>query len=122
MDEETTAPSVKASCPDCGDVVLATDELSVVVQAGSNQASYVFLCPGCHLATAQPAAVRVVELLVVSGVRLSLVDVPAEAAEPHAGAVLSADDLLDLHLELQGDGWFDRLRAMTRGKEPHQAG
>ena len=120
MDDETTAPSIKASCPECGDVILATGDLSVVVQAGSNQTAYVFRCPGCHLATAQPAAVRVVELLVVSGVRLRIVGVPEEAGEPHEGAPLEADDLLDFHLELQGEGWFERLRAMTDRKGSRQ--
>lgn len=121
MDEEATAPSIKASCPDCGDVILATGDLSVVVQAGTDQTSYVFRCPGCRLATSQPAAMRVVELLVVSGVQLRMVDVPAEAAEAHEGAPLCADDLLDFHLLLQEDGWFDRLRAMTTRKGTRRA-
>ena len=120
MDQKTATPSIKASCPDCGDVILATGDLSVVVQAGSSRTSYVFLCPGCHLAATQPAATRVAELLVVSGVRLRVVDIPAEAAEDHAGPPLTVDDLLDFHLELQGDGWFERVRAMTLGEETHQ--
>jgi hypothetical protein len=48
-------------------------------------------------------------LLVSTGVRVELWDLPAELNEEHSGDPFTTDDLLALHFELQGDGWFDRL-------------
>ncbi len=101
--------TIRASCPSCGDVELTTKDVSVQVCSANNQGSYSFLCPVCRLAVSKHAEARIVDLLVSSGVRLSVWHLPAELDEPHDGPVISYDDLLEFHFALQRDDWVDHL-------------
>src|SRR6266513_2293577 len=95
---EIDVATIRASCPECGDVELTTRDVSVQVCSSNNEGSYSFLCPHCRLAVSKPAEPRIVDLLVSSGVRLSVWHLPAEMFEPHAaGEVISHDDLLAFH-------------------------
>ena len=81
------------------------------VCASNNQGSYAFQCPTCRIAVSKLAEQRVVDLLVSSGVRLSVWSLPAELSETHSGPPIGYDDLLEFHLLLQEDGWFERVTA-----------
>ncbi len=100
--------TIRASCPTCGDVELTSRDVSVQVCASNNQGSYAFRCPGCTVAVSKFAEQRIVDLLVSSGVRLAVWSLPAELEESHSGEPLDYDDLLEFHLLLQEDGWFER--------------
>jgi hypothetical protein len=63
------------------------------------------------MAVSKPAEARIVDLLVSSGVRLSVWHMPAELDEARDGTPITYDDLLEFHYELQGEGWLDRLIA-----------
>src|SRR3989440_9095453 len=106
---EIDVATIRASCPTCGDVELTTRDVSVQVCSSNNEGSYSFLCPHCRLAVSKPAEPRIVDLLVSSGVRLSVWHLPAELDESHEGAPISYDDLLEFHYAIQQDGWLDRL-------------
>jgi predicted RNA-binding Zn-ribbon protein involved in translation (DUF1610 family) len=106
--KEGWVATIKASCPTCGDVELTTREVQVLLCATNNQGSYAFRCPDCRLAVSKPAEARVVDVLVASGVRLSVWQLPAELEESHEGEPISYDDLLAFHFELQRDDWFER--------------
>jgi hypothetical protein len=67
---------------------------------------------------AKDASKRIVDLLVSSGVRMEVWRLPAELGETKAGPPLSPDDLLDFHLLLGEDGWFDDVEAMVRRSMP----
>ena len=43
---------------------------------------------------------------------------PAELSEPHSGPPLTPDDLLDLHVLLEDDTWFQQLVALVRRTTP----
>jgi hypothetical protein len=101
--------TIRASCPTCGDVELTSRDVSVQVCASNNQGSYAFRCPSCAVAVSKLAEQRIVDLLVSSGVRLSVWSLPAELDEPKDGEPLDYDDLLEFHRLLQEDGWFERL-------------
>ncbi len=103
--------TIRASCPTCGDIELTSRDVSVQVCASNNQGSYAFRCPQCAVAVSKMAEQRIVDLLVSSGVRLAVWSLPAELDEPKSGDPLDYDDLLELHLLLQEDGWFERLTA-----------
>jgi rRNA maturation protein Nop10 len=109
--KEGWVATIKASCPTCGDVELTTRDVQVLLCATNNQGSYTFRCPECRLAVSKPAEARVVDVLVASGVRLSVWQLPAELEESHEGEAISYDDLLSFHFELQREDWFDRLTA-----------
>jgi hypothetical protein len=89
----------------------------VLLCSTNNEGSYAFKCPACRLAVSKPAEPRVVDVLVSSGVRLSVWHLPAELTEPKAGEPIGYDDLLAFHDELQQDGWFDRVLDMVISNE-----
>ena len=107
--------TIRANCPSCGDVQLTADDLTVRVCADDERGSYCFQCPECTRAVAKEATRRIVDLLVSSGVRMQVWRLPAELTEPRVGPPLRPDDLLDFHLMLQEDGWFERLLDDARG-------
>jgi hypothetical protein len=106
---EISLATIRASCPTCGDVELTTRDVQVRICSTNNVGAYLFSCPDCQMAVTKPADPRIVDLLVSSGVRLSVWQLPAELSEPREGPPISYDDLLEFHFELQQDGWFDRL-------------
>ncbi len=105
--------TIRASCPSCGDVDLTVGDVSVRVCSNDHRGSYTFRCPECQLAVSKPADANVVELLVASGVRMDVWELPAELWEPRVGEPISHDDLLDFHELLSDERWFERLSAMV---------
>ena len=101
--------TIRASCPDCGDVELTTVDISVRVCATDDRGSYVFRCPGCRMAVTKAAEARIVDLLVSSGVRVDVWHLPAELDEVRTGPLFDHDDLLAFHELLGGDAWFTAL-------------
>ena len=110
---EIVVATIRASCPTCGDVELTSRDVAVRVCAADNQGSYAFRCPACTLAVSKPADPKIVDLLVSSGVRLSVWQLPAELFEVHEGAAITYDDLLEFHYAIQKNGWFERLVSST---------
>lgn len=92
---------IRASCPDCGDVELTTDQVRVVLCSTNNQGSYTFQCPSCLLVVNKAAQSRVVDILLASGVALAIWRMPAELDEPRTGPPISHDDLLAFHFDLE---------------------
>ena len=110
--------TIRASCPTCGDVELTTQDVRVLVCSTTNEGSYAFRCPACRMQVSKPAEGRIVDVLVSSGVRLSVWQLPAEMEEQHSGAAISYDDLLEFHYELQREDWFERVASMVTGGDP----
>jgi uncharacterized Zn finger protein len=98
--------TIRATCPDCGDVEFTTRDVEVNVRQDGT-GSYAFRCPGCTLLVVKPAEARTIELLVASGVRSATGDVPAEVIERSGGGdPITHDDLLDFHdLLHRDDSW-----------------
>ena len=113
--EEEPVATIRASCPTCGDVELTSGDVTVLVCASNNASSYAFQCPHCEVAVTKPAEPRVVDLLVSTGVRLSVWQLPAEAEEVHTGPPITYDDLLEFHFALKKEDWFDRLLGAESG-------
>lgn len=114
-ERETAVATIRASCPTCGDVELTTGDVRVLLCSTTNEGSYAFRCPGCRVAVSKPAEPRVVDVLVSSGVRLSVWHLPAELDELKSGEPINYDDLLAFHEELQQDDWLDRVVTMVSG-------
>lgn len=108
--------TIRASCPDCGDVEMTTRDVRVRVCADTNTGAYLFRCPLCTMTVVKDADRRIVDLLVSSGVTMSVWRLPAELSEPRPGGpAFSHDDLLDFHDLLEADDWFERVRQMVSG-------
>jgi hypothetical protein len=105
--------TIRASCPDCGDVELTTTDITVRVCAEDNRGSYAFRCPSCLMAVTKGAEPRIIDLLVSSGVRLDVWHLPAELHEIRVGELFTHDDLLTFHELLEGDAWFTALSEMV---------
>jgi hypothetical protein len=114
QDGEEAVTTIRANCPSCGDVQLTADDLTVRVCADDERGSYCFQCPECRGAVAKEASRRIVDLLVSSGVRMQVWRLPAELSESRIGPALTPDDLLDFHLLLADDGWFQGLAEEVR--------
>ena len=101
--------TIRASCPDCGDIDLTVKDVSVRVCLEDNRGAYVFRCPECSFTVSKPAEPRVIDLLVSSGVKMLVWRLPSELFEQHDGPVIDHDDLMTFHAQLQEPGWFDDL-------------
>ncbi len=94
--------TIKAACPDCGDVSLKPRQLRLVVCTRTEWSYYSFLCPDCGDEVRKHADSEVIALLTSGGVPAEPWHIPAEAMEPHEGPPLVYDDLLDFALWLNG--------------------
>lgn len=101
--------TIRATCPDCGDVELSAQQMQILVCSADLAAAYAFRCPVCRLMVTKPTDHRVVDVLVSSGVPLRTWDVPAEIEEIHDGPAITWDDLLEFHFRLSEDGWLTRM-------------
>ena len=110
---ENTVAMIRASCPTCGDVELTTNDVRVLLCSTTYQSSYAFQCPSCRVAVAKAAEPRVVDVLLASGITLSVWRMPAELDEPHAGPPISYDDLLEFHFGLHQGTSLDELLASS---------
>jgi hypothetical protein len=112
LNEEEASPgtTVRVVCPDCGEVTVAICALEVEIGNDTAASSYSFACPTCSGRVRRETSVQVVNILFAEGVRIRVREVPQEAYEAHSGPPISWDDLLDFHISLEGEGWFDSLR------------
>jgi predicted RNA-binding Zn-ribbon protein involved in translation (DUF1610 family) len=111
--------TVRAQCPACGDVKLQIHDLIVRECLDEDvTGEYRFRCPVCGRTVSRDASARIVDLLVSAGAEHELWRWPAELAERPSGPALTPDDLLDLHVLLADDGWFDELVALVRRTTP----
>lgn len=106
---EPESVSIRATCPECGDVDLTVDRLRAQLCVTDNRGSYAFVCPGCELEVERPAEPGVVDLLVSAGVELSVWRRSDEDTAGHDGPPFTWDDVLALHEALEAPDWFDRL-------------
>ncbi len=107
--------TIRASCPDCGDVELTTEEMTVRVCLDDQRGAYTFRCPACAMTVHKDAEPRIVDLLVSSGVQRITWRLPLELGEHPTGLPLTHDDLIEFHDLLADDGWFATLSAMVQG-------
>lgn len=93
--------TIVASCPFCGQVELAPEQIELTICDPAARSTYTFLCPACRVTVRKPAAAHAITLLVSGGVAAHVLVVPLEALERHTGPPLTSDDLLDLLIDLE---------------------
>ena len=88
--------TIKATCPQCGDVDQTPRDLVLVVEETLSAPlnSFVFHCHGCEAQVRGEATLEVARSLERAGVPLRLHRLPAEAREAHVGPVISEDDVI----------------------------
>lgn len=95
--------TIRASCPDCGDVELTTEDVVVRVCLDDDRGEYRFTCPACAMVVVKPAEHRTIDLLVASGVQMDTWTLPAELFESRSGRRIDHDDILDFHTMLDDE-------------------
>ncbi len=118
---------IRASCPECGEVDLFPQDVTLrVVRAAdgvvTSGSCYRFNCPDCTGTVTKPADDRIAQLLTTGGVPIEelaedtaeIDDRPSHPESPPGGPRLTRDDLLDLHELLEGETWFTQLLAAGR--------
>lgn len=108
--------TIRASCPDCGDVAFTHRDIQVRISAEDGSGIFEFRCPGCVVTVVKSADPRTIDLLLASGVEEATSNLPAELFESSArnasGDLISYDDILDFHDLLHRDeNWFKNLVA-----------
>ena len=101
--------TIKATCPNCGEVDLTADDILLRIGSVKTSNTYGFSCPACAEFVEKPADERIVRLLLSGGVMPTVTHVPAEAMEVKQGPAFNYDDLLNFHELLEQDDWFDDL-------------
>lgn len=114
---------IRASCPECGEIDLLPEDVVLhvvrapdgLVATGSN---YRFSCPDCAGTVTKPADDRIAQLLTTGGVPIEETAaepaLPPHPEAPSHGPAFTRDDLLDLHLLLATDDWFEDLLTSVR--------
>ena len=109
----TSQPQFTVICPSCrAELALTARRLLVRVDADrSTTGEVLFTCLACDQTVALGLDPAGVAALVTAGVTfLSLSPPVVEHPELRpAGPAFTSDDLLDLHVELQGDDWLTDL-------------
>lgn len=110
---------IRATCPRCGEVELPAAEVELhVVRAPDGQLAsgthYAFDCPECGERVRKDADERICQLLTGSGVNVRVTPAARHPESPPDGPPLTVDDLIDLHLLLQREDWFEMLLAACR--------
>jgi hypothetical protein len=114
--------TIRVSCPHCGAVDLTPEEVRLRIvgtleRVVGPDSHYAFTCPSCCEQIAKPADQKVADILRSGGVEAEIVDEAAAGLahpeDPPAGPMLSFDDLIDFHVLLEDDDWFDRLLELS---------
>lgn len=105
--------TIRASCPDCGDVEFTSEDVQVRVSGHDGSGSYAFHCPSCSVTVVKAAEARTIDLLVASGVETVIEPTGAMIEErPDDGDPITHDDLVRFHDMLhRDDSWFTELAA-----------
>lgn len=117
--------TIKATCPTCGEVGLAPDEIELRVdRSDAAESFYAFTCPSCAELVCKPADDRIIRLLLSGGVQARDIEpepVRVKLSERYDYPRWTHDDLLDFHLLLDAPGWFQLVESLVQ-REASEAG
>ncbi len=92
---------VKSRCCNCGEVVLALEDILLVEHGDGEGTFYTFICNTCGGAQAYAADGRFIDFMRMNGCEPVVLVHPIESKQAKGAPALTWDDLLDLHLLLE---------------------
>jgi hypothetical protein len=105
----TSPKRVVVNCSTCGNIQVASSDVTVRNCVDDDGWSYWFICPSCRRRAAAGTRRRPALAAVRAGSRLNTWRLPAELDERPDGPPLTLVDLLELHLLLLEPDWTDLL-------------
>ncbi len=90
-----------ASCPRCGPVELAPEDVQVWICDRQDASYYQFRCPGCSRRVAKGASPEVFDVLLLVGAALHVWDYPEELDEPRPRRPISREEIALFMRELE---------------------
>lgn len=111
--------TIRATCPECGDIQTNTGNVVVRVMKDNEDEfpQYRFRCPKCSKIVLKETTPEIVDVLVTSGCKKEVWSYSDEVWErPPSGPVISLDDVIDLHYELEDENWIDKLLGGSSGE------
>jgi hypothetical protein len=109
-------PTVRASCPECGDVEFPSERVRARVCYDTGEGSYTFTCPECQAQVDKPAENRVLYLLAGAGVHIETWRRPGVQAPTNA-VPFTFDDLIAFHDLLADDSALEAFMVQSRRGE-----
>lgn len=94
---------VQAHCPSCGQIETPAAAVICGISESHEHALCELPCPRCGRLLLRPLPPTEVSTLLLFGARRAGRPLPFELAEPHRGAAVTWDEVLNLHMELEGD-------------------
>lgn len=111
-------PTISTTCPSCREHIdLASGHCALLGGPDRQPVAYAFVCPRCDQPIVRRADKRAAAMLVAGGASAhgarERTVVLSHPEQPASGPVLTVDDLIDFHVMLGGDGWFERLAGLV---------
>ena len=106
--------SIRLTCSACRSATSVAASATVLGRGSDDVTSLTLWCPSCRLISARVLDAHDADELRTAGVPCTTVVSHTTAAAPPAAALLTRDDVLDLHLALQRPTWFDELVSTGR--------
>lgn len=100
---------VRLTCPDCGNVVIDSSEMWVLIRKEDNAPSYGFICSECQLRHARPTTDKIANILIRNGVICEFWSNPTELDETKAGPPINYDDILDFLASFDEEAVWEEL-------------
>jgi len=104
--------TIRTKCPTCGDVDMAADAISLLLDPTGERGEYGFTCPECMADVTKPANRKAVALLIAAGVEPApfqddavtepVLDLEDLSPDPTA-APFTLDDLIAFHFLLEDE-------------------
>jgi len=104
---------IRVFCPDCAEVRVPADDVTVRFCVDDSKWSYWFWCPGCGRRAAGTTRPGPALEVISEGGAFATWRLPAELYERHEGPRLGLVDLVDLQLTLMRDDCVDALKQQT---------
>ncbi len=92
---------VQAECPNCGAVITEASALACGISEADEAGLCEFACPTCDHRLLIPISPIEISSLLLLGAHKTP-SLPFELLEAHSGSPVTWDEVLDLHIELEG--------------------
>lgn len=109
VDDMSGRTTVRATCPDCGDIVITSDQVTLRLMHGEGSGHYRFICPQCSKITLKVASETIVNLLKQADVKEEYWELPLELMERPTSGTLEEDDIIDFNLAADDGTLFDKI-------------